>query len=132
MPARFHLSLTGFDEFLEQLQQMGADVDAAAAAALQAGAAVAVDGMRARVAVDTGNLHDKITAGPVQQDGNLSTIEVGLIDADGKTVRYAMVQEYGSSSVKAHPYIRPTMAEDRAKIRAAMRALLKRFVGGGS
>jgi HK97 gp10 family phage protein len=130
MPARFRLDLSGFDEFLEKLQQIGEDVDAAAARALEAGAAVAAAGMQRRVAVDTGNLQEHIQAGPVELDGNNSTIEVGIISADGKTVRYAMVQEYGSANVKAHPYIRPTMAEDKAKIRAAMRAALKGIIGG--
>ncbi len=132
MPARFSLELSGFDNYLEQLQQMGADADAAVARALEAGAAVAVRGMRARVAIDTGNLQSNIKAGQVALDGNLSTIEVGLVDADGATVRYAMVQEYGSSSVKQHPFIRPTMAEDKAKIRSAMRAELKGLIGGGA
>jgi HK97 gp10 family phage protein len=130
MPARFSLDLTGFDEFLEKLQAIGENVDAAAGQALEAGAAVAVAGMRARVAVDTGNLQEHIKAGPVELSGNTSTIEVGIISADGKTVRYAMVQEYGSASVTAHPYIRPTMGQDKGKIRAAMRAELKGILGG--
>jgi HK97 gp10 family phage protein len=131
MTARFSLELSGFDEFLERLQQIGMDADQAVAQALQAGADVAVAGMQRRVALDTGNLRDNITAGAVELDGNLSTIEVGLVGADGKTVRYGMVQEYGSASVKAHPYIRPTMAEDKARIRAAMRGALKGLIGGG-
>jgi HK97 gp10 family phage protein len=128
--ARFSLELSGFDEFLEKLKELGQDVDKAAARALEAGAAVAVAGMQSRVAIDTGNLKEHLGAGKVVLDGNRSTIEVGLVKPDAKTARYAMVQEYGSANVRAHPYIRPTLAEDKSKIRAAMRAELKGIIGG--
>jgi len=44
---------------------------------------------------------------------------------DAETARYGMAQEYGTSSMSAHPYIRPTLKADNRKIRGAERKVLK-------
>lgn len=123
---RAKLSLKGMEEYLETIAKAGGDVDAACADALKAGAEVAVDGMRRRVAVDTGNLKDSLRVSDVQQDGNTISVEMGLLSGtEAATARYGNAQEFGSSSMPAHPYIRPTMAEDKNKITTAMKQSLQ-------
>jgi len=123
---RAKLSTKGIAEYLEQIAQRGEDVDAACADALQAGGEAALEGMRRRVAVDTGNLKENLRVSEVQQDGNFTSVEIGLLaGTDAKIARYGNAQEFGSSSMPAHPYIRPTMAEDKNKITAAMKKSLQ-------
>ena len=124
MTTRAKISTKGFEEYLEKLAAAGQDVDKSIHKALDAGADVAIEGMRRRVPKDTGNLENHINKTEVKQNGNYSFIEVGVLSADDETARYGNAQEYGTSSMPAQPYIRPTMKEDAGKIRKAMKESL--------
>jgi len=124
MTTRVKVSTKGFEEYLEKLAAAGRDVDKDIHKALNAGADVAVDGMRRRVRKDTHNLEQHIDKTEVRQDGNYSFVEVGVLHADEDTSRYGNAQEYGTSSMPAQPYIRPTMNEDAGKIKKAMKESL--------
>lgn len=126
MPVRVKLETKGFEEYLERIAQAGKDVDHAADEALQAGGEVLLEGMDRRVPKDTHNLEQHLTIeGPVN-DGNYHYITVGIAkDTDADTARYGNAQEYGTSSMAAQPYIRPTLDSDMGKARKAMRAILE-------
>lgn len=124
MTTRVKVSTKGFDEYLENLANAGKDVDLSIAKALIAGADVAEEGMVKRVPKDTHNLEDHIKRTDVQVSGNFSFLEVGVLDADAETARYANAQEYGTSSMAAQPYIRPTIKEDARKINKAIKESL--------
>jgi len=123
------MEIKGLDEYLERIAQIGADVDEAAIAALEAGAAVAVYGMQRRAPFDSSNvtephLRDAINQSEVHSDGSFHWVEVGLVNADGPMARKANANEFGTSSMSAQPYIRPTMAEDKSKIIKAEKDVL--------
>ena len=130
MAIHVKISMKGFDEYLEKIVQAGENVDAAAGRAIEAAAEVARDGMKKRVAEDTGNLKNHIQIKGPQQDGNFIFAEVGLIPdiafTDAETARYGTAQEYGTSSMPAHPYILPTLKEDKNKIRKAEKESLEK------
>ena len=130
MATQSKLDLKGLEEYLERIAKAGHDVDESAARAVLAGAEVTQEGMRSRVAVDTGNLSEHIQIKGPEQDGNTITCEVGVIYlkewTDADTARYGNTQEYGSSKMPAHPYIRPTLKNDRKKILQAERESLER------
>lgn len=124
------LELKGLEEYLERIVQAGNDVDEAAVAALEAGSNVMVDGMQRRAPYDESNfsephLRDALKKSEVHSDGSYHWVEVGLVDADGPMMRKAMANEFGTSSMSAQPYIRPTIAEDKAKIIAAEKEVLQ-------
>ncbi|MBP7212737.1 MAG: HK97 gp10 family phage protein [Anaerolineaceae bacterium] len=120
----------GLKQMMDELAKLEAsELDAVAVEMLDAGAEVALDGMQRRVPVKTGKLKGHLKKGPVQQDGNRSVVEIGILDAPGEVVRYGTAQEYGTSSVPAQSYMRETMKLDRAKIYAAMRKVLKARIG---
>lgn len=131
MPIKTRLVTKGFDEYLERLKNAGKDIDSAVDAALVAGGDILAAGMHDRVAKDTGNLNEHIGATEPQQDGNMHYIEVGVLGADAETARYANVQEFGSSSMPAHPYIRPTLDEDMSKARSVMRKVFQESIENG-
>jgi len=125
-----NLSVKGLEEMLEGMAKAGDDVDEAAAEAVMTGGAVALAGFKSRVAVDTGKLRDSLVVTEPEQDGNVITISVGQPDRGANKVSkrlaiYGNVQEFGSSSMAAHPYVRPTMAADKGKINRAMVETLK-------
>jgi HK97 gp10 family phage protein len=116
-------------EMMETLATMETDINAVAGEMLDAGADVVLAGMKRRVPKRTGKLHDSLKKGEVQRDGNVSFIEIGLIDAPAEVVRYGTVQEFGSSSVSAQSYLRATMKEDKSKSTKAMKAVLEKELG---
>ena len=129
MSVQSNFSLTGMSEWLEKIGQAGKDVDDSAARAVMAGAEVAQAGMIDRAPELTGKLkaHIKIK-GPTQEGNEISAL-VGVIHdkayTDAETARYGMAQEFGTSSMPAHPYIRPTLKADNRKIRGAEWKVLK-------
>lgn len=126
MAVRAKITTKGFEETLEALAQMGRNIDPIVDQALGAGGNVLLEGMQRRVPKDTLNLHDHLALeGPIQ-DGNYHYILVGMArDTDAKTARYGNAQEYGTSSMAAQPYIRPTIDEDMRKARREMIDVLK-------
>jgi HK97 gp10 family phage protein len=125
MPIKTRLTTKGLEEYLDALARAGADIDAAADEALQAGGVVLVAGMKERVAKDTHNLEEHIVASEPAAEGNVHFIEIGLLGANAETARYGNVQEFGSRHTHAHPYVRPTMDGDMGKARAEMRRVLR-------
>lgn len=141
--------MKGLDEWLQNVERAGVDIDAATARAVDAGADVALVGMRRRVRKRTGRLAAHLDRSSVKQEGNVFTADVGLLDL-GKPLRnygarrkdskrrgknrkqwpqeflYGVFQEFGSPKMAAQPYIRPTFDGDKGKIRAAERESLKK------
>ncbi len=71
-------------------------------------------------------MHDNLAVDGPYQDANYHYVMVGLSSsADADTARYGNAQEYGSSSMAAHPYVRPTLDSDFGKARSAMRDVFK-------
>jgi HK97 gp10 family phage protein len=131
MPIRYRLETKGFSEYLERLVQAGKDVDVVADEALAAGGDVLLDGMLRRVPRKTGNLANHLERTEPERDGNFHSVMVGLSrTADSNTARYGGAQEFGTSSMPAHPYIRPAIDEDMRSARAAMKAIFENFLGG--
>lgn len=125
MPVKGFLSTKGLSEYIEDLAKAGKDVDAAADRALAVGSEVALDGMKSRVPVDTGNLRDNLSASQPDRDGNFHFVSVGLLsNVDADTARYGNVQEFGSVHTQAQPYVRPTFDADKRKILKAERESL--------
>jgi HK97 gp10 family phage protein len=125
MPIKTRITTKGFAEYLERVVKAGNDVDAVAGEALAAGGEILLSGMEQRVARDTGNLAENLECSEPKQDGNFIYIEVGLLNPDADTARYGNVQEFGSATTAAQPYIRPTLDSDMGKARAAMRKVFE-------
>lgn len=119
MPANLQKILEDLNE-LERSQ-----IDEIAADMLDAGAEVVLSGMQRRVRVRTGKLKSNLKRGPITRQGNVSMVDIGLLDAPAEVVRYGTVNEYGKQNMPAQSYIRATMTEDKAKIYRAMRDRMK-------
>lgn len=125
MTTRATLNSKGFAEYFEALVKLGRDVDQVAADMLQAGGQVLVDGMKQRVPKDTHNLEEHLVCTEPERDGNYTFVVVGMDpNTDAETARYGNAQEYGTSSMSAQPYIRPTLDSDMSTARKAMKQVL--------
>jgi HK97 gp10 family phage protein len=119
------LELSGLGAYLEDLARAGQDVDAAAERALEAGAQPILADMKELVPKDLHNLERHLTIEGPDREGNLISVQIGIVVADKETAIYGNVQEHGSSSVTAQPYIRPAFKRKRAAAMRAMKASLK-------
>lgn len=119
------LELGGLANYLEDLARAGQDVDAAVQRALPKGADEILPEMKTLVPKDTHNLEAHLGIEGPHQEGNFSYVEIGIITADKETAIYGNVQEYGSSSVAAQPYIRPPLKSKKAAAMRAMKESLK-------
>lgn len=119
------MTTKGFEPFMEQIAKLGKNLDAVVDRALEAGAEVLLDGMQRRVPKDTHNLEEHLKVDGPHQEGNYHYITIGLMDADAETARYGNAQEYGTSSMAAQPYIRPTLDSDKRKAGAAMKQVFE-------
>ena len=119
------LSLDGLGKYLEDLAAAGRDVDAAAKKALPIGGEIIADEMVRLVPKDTHHLEDTIGVEGPNQEGNFIYVDVGVITGDKETAIYGNVQEYGSSSVEAQPYIRPSFRSRKAAAMKAMKQSLQ-------
>lgn len=127
MVTRAYLNTKGLSEYLENINQAGMDIDAAAQRALQKGGVILETEMETLAPEDEGNLKSHINVDGPFQDGNYNYIEVGLVNADAETATYGNVQEYGSPSknIPAQPYIRPAIDRKRAAVMREVRESLK-------
>ena len=127
MTTRARLEVKGLDEYFEAIQKAGQDIDAAARRALDAGAEILHSEMDILVPKDTGNLQEHIVILGPFQDGNVSYVEVGVVNADAETATYGNVQEYGSPSknIKPRSYIRAAVDHKKNAVRKAIRESLK-------
>lgn len=116
-------------KYLEKLEELGRSIDEIMDKAVLAGAEVCQAEMKRLAPVKTGNLRDHIKIKGPMIDGSYHWVEVGIIHdkafTDAETARYATVQEYGSSTTPAHPYIRPGTDNSKTAARAAMRKVFK-------
>lgn len=126
MTVRFQMDLKGMSEYLEEIARAGQNVDAAAAKAVAAGGDVVHGSMLDKVPVLTGNLKAHLVRTEPTQEGNFISVEVGMSkNTDADTALYGNVQEYGSATNPAQPYIRPSFDENKARVRAAEKAVLQ-------
>jgi HK97 gp10 family phage protein len=119
------MDLRGLGNYLEELARAGQDVDEAADRALEVGATPIVQEMRALVPKDTRNLEFHIKFDGPYREGNYHFVDIGVITDDKETAIYGNVQEYGSSSVQAQPYIRPSFQGKKGAAMRAMKASLQ-------
>lgn len=83
---------------------------------------VVVNEARTRAAVDTGAMRASINA---QDD---SVTDTGAFVNVGPTVNYAPHQEFGTSKMKAQPFMRPAVDENEAQIGNVISETLKMVI----
>lgn len=116
----------GLMDLMEDLAALDQDMDVVAAEALQAGAETALDLMLPKIHVEDGDLLDTFKVGKVKREGNVTVIDVGqLHGTPQREAIKANVFEYGSSSMRADPIVRPAMEKGKGKITKAMRKKLE-------
>lgn len=127
------MSTKGIEKYLDLVEEVRAAFPSNVGESLLEGAEVVRAEMQELVRKRTLNLHDHLKIkGPVYE-GTFIYVEIGLIhDAaytDADTMRYGLVIELGSSSVKPVSYIRAGVQKSQAAWRKTVISGLKQRSG---
>ncbi|AND39545.1 HK97-gp10 family putative phage morphogenesis protein [Cytobacillus oceanisediminis] len=119
------LNLTGMDQLLRQIEQMGNKVEGEVEKkALKEGAEHLRNKMEENAPRGkTGNLASEIVVGDIEN----GSVEIGG-DQQGKAF-YGHFQEFGTSRQKAQPFMAPTLENESQTTQDKMATVIKRELG---
>ena len=129
--------IDGLDAMLEKIEKAGNNIDDAVAAAVIEAAPILLESMKAGAGrhkkgagkYGTDAVYDALESGHVVKQGNYTAIQVGIDIKKHPEAVHAVFQEYGDghSPEFPDPFIRPAIDENRAKVKATMKAVLKKW-----
>ncbi|WP_411679850.1 HK97-gp10 family putative phage morphogenesis protein [Clostridium thailandense] len=119
------IELTGVDEILNKLQQMGANVGRLENKALKNAAEPVLEDAKANVPVRTGKLKKGLKITNVKKKDGMKYILVGVDRGDNSEVFYGKFIEFGTSKMTARPFLQPAYEKNKNKIQKAIAETLK-------
>lgn len=119
------IELTGVDEILNKLQQMGANVGRLENKALKNAAEPVLEDAKANVPVRTGKLKKGLKITNVKKKDGMKYILVGVDRGDNSEVFYGKFIEFGTSKMPARPFLQPAYEKNKNTIRKAIAETLK-------
>ena len=132
--ADFYVS--GLDELLEKVRKAGDSLDDAVSDAVKEAAPIILDSQKDGAArhrkgagkYGTDAVYDALESGKVCTEGNYTYISVGIDLKKHPEAKHAVFQEYGDghSPEFPDPFIRPSVDENRGKIKSVIRNALKK------
>ena len=116
------VELTGMDELLKELYAIGEKVATRAEnKALREGAEVLRQEISNRAPRKTGKLAGNIVKSGIKTKDGVKCIEIG----PDKEVFYGLYHEFGTTKMRARPFIAPALEEKRSEIFDAMASVLR-------
>lgn len=126
--------LEGMDEWLNALEKMGKNMEAAAVECVDAAQDIVLEDQRERLERHrrTGDAVRALQKKPVKRKGTEFSGEVGTFTKSRQDKNFAgflhsRMQEYGTPTFPADPWLRPSVEENGGRIRGKWREILKRW-----
>lgn len=126
----------GLDELLQKIEKAGSGIDEAVSDAVKEAAPVLLEAQKAGAArhgkdsgkYGTDTVFDALESGHISREGNYTYINVGIDLKKHPEAKHAVFQEYGDghSPEFPDPFIRPSIDENRGKVKSIMRTVLKK------
>ncbi|MDR3644093.1 MAG: HK97 gp10 family phage protein [Clostridia bacterium] len=128
--------VSGLDELLEKVKKAGDSIDDAVSDAVKEAAPILLESQKDGAArhrkgagkYGTDAVYDALESGHISQEGNYTYISVGIDLKIHPEAKHAVFQEYGDghSPEFPDPFIRPSVDENRGKVKSAIRNVLKK------
>lgn len=109
------MSVRGFDELKRNVERFNKELNDILPTALKAGALIIQNSAKFKAPYRTGTLRRSIHT---EMRSNTQAVV-------GTDVEYAVYQEFGTSKMKAHPYLRPALDENRGKVLDKINEVIK-------
>ena len=119
------IELTGVDEILNKLQQMGANISRLENKALRNAAEPVLEDAKANVPVRTGKLKKGLKITNVKKKEGIKYILVGVDRGDNSEIFYSKFIEFGTSKMSARPFLQPAYEKNKDNIQKTIANTLK-------
>ncbi len=118
--------IRGLAELQKNINQIAADLkrEIESEALIEAAEKIVVPAIKARAPVKSGRLRDSITVQRAKSRSGKPIVKVG----PGKRPFYARFVEFGTSKLKAHPFLRPGVRSVRREVNAFLKAEIGRVI----
>ena len=123
------VSLSGMDELMKKLEEMGNKAGKIQNTALSKAAETVLDAAKDKVPVNTGKLKDTLGIGKIKTKDGAKYIEVGINKGDTSDIFYGKFIEWGTSQRPATPYLQPAFEENINKVQEIIKQELKDGLG---
>jgi len=127
----YSVKIEGLTNLKQKIEEKRKEIGAVFEKDLNEGADRVVASAKSKTPVLSGNLRNAIGKNEVRERGGKYSVYVGIqineifTKADGW---YARMQEYGTSKMKAQPYLRPAFNEQKAQINNEIVSDLKEVI----
>ncbi len=122
------IELTGMDELIKNLEAVSKDISKDLARCVRKGGEIIRDAAKANIRaqglIDTGALHDNMSMNTTEKDRSQVEVTIG----PGKKQFYGYFHEYGTSKMKARPFLRPAYDENIEKVQDVIAEELKKTI----
>jgi len=122
------IELTGMDELIKNLEAVSKDISKDLARCVRKGGEIIRDAAKANIRaqglIDTGALHDNMSINTTEKDRSQVEVTIG----PGKKQFYGYFHEYGTSKMKARPFLRPAYDENIEKVQDVIAEELKKTI----
>ncbi len=122
------ISLEGVDELIKNLESVSNDVAADLARCIRKGGKIvldaAKDNIKSHKLIKSGDLLDNMSMNTTEKDRTQVEVTIG----PGKKQFYGMFHEYGTSKMKARPFLRPAYDENIEKVQEVIAEELRKII----
>lgn len=123
-----NITLEGMEDLVRNLEAVSDDIAADLAKCIRKGGEIIRDAAKANIRSqglhDTGALHDNFSMNTTEKDRSQVEVTIG----PGKKQFYAYFHEYGTSKMKARPFLRPAYDENIDEVQEKIAEELRKTI----
>ena len=120
-----NIELSGVDEILNRLQQIGANVSRLENQALRNAAEPVLEDAKANAPVRTGKLKEGLKISSIKTKEGMKYILVGVDKSDNSKIFYGKFVEFGTTKMSARPFLGPAYEKNKREIVETIKDKLK-------
>jgi len=120
-----NIELSGVDEILIRLQQIGANVSRLENQALRNAAEPVLEDAKANAPVRTGKLKEGLKISSIKTKEGMKYVLVGVDKSDNSKIFYGKFVEFGTTKMSARPFLGPAYEKNKREIVETIKDTLK-------
>ena len=120
-----NIELSGVDEILNRLQQIGANVSRLENQALRNAAEPVLEDAKANAPVRTGKLKEGLKISSIKTKEGMKYVLVGVDKSDNSKIFYGKFVEFGTTKMSARPFLGPAYEKNKREIVETIKDTLK-------
>ena len=120
-----NIEISGVDEILNRLQQIGANVSRFENQALGNAAEPVLEDAKANAPVRTGKLKEGLKISSIKTKEGMKYVLVGVDKSDNSKIFYGKFVEFGTTKMSARPFLGPAYEKNKREIVETIKDTLK-------